>query len=281
MTIRQNTPEWLQMRKEKVGASDAPVIMEVSPWKTPYQLWQDKLSTTVPTQNYAMMRGHEMEPVARAAFEKTMDLLVTPMVKIHPKHEWMMASLDGVDPSGEHIVEIKCAGKDDHALAVSGQIPQKYYPQLQHQLEVCQLERAYYFSFDGFNGVVVMVHRDEKYIKEMISKEQEFLECVNEFNPPKLTERDYVQKNDQSWLDIALKWRSINQQMQLLEKQEKSMREQLISLSENQNCIGGGIKISKSIRKGTVDYTKIPEFINVNLDDYRKSPVEYWKIISN
>src|SRR5271170_7079883 len=140
----QNTPEWEEMRKTKVGASDAPVIMEVSPYKTPYQLWQEKLSLATSKQNYAMQRGHEMEPMARAAFEELTGLMVTPMVKFHPLHAWMMASLDGVDVSGQNIAEIKCAGKEDHEIALSGQIPEKYFPQLQHQLEVCQLEMAYY-----------------------------------------------------------------------------------------------------------------------------------------
>jgi predicted phage-related endonuclease len=42
--MQQQTPEWLEFRKNKIGASDAPIIMETSPWKTPYQLWLEKLS---------------------------------------------------------------------------------------------------------------------------------------------------------------------------------------------------------------------------------------------
>ena len=37
--LTQNTPEWLEFRRKKIGASDAPIILEVSTWKTPYQLW--------------------------------------------------------------------------------------------------------------------------------------------------------------------------------------------------------------------------------------------------
>ncbi len=40
----QNTPEWHAFRRKRIGASDAPVIMGISPWKTPYQLWIEKTS---------------------------------------------------------------------------------------------------------------------------------------------------------------------------------------------------------------------------------------------
>lgn len=278
--VMQNTPEWEELRKDKVGASDAPIIMEVSPWKTPYQLWQEKLSLTTNKKNFAMARGHSMEPEALRALEEQTGLLFRPVVKIHAELTWMMASLDAMDIEGKTIAEIKCPGQVDHQQAVSGSVPEKYFPQLQHQMEVAQVESAYYFSFDGTNGVLLKVYRDDKYIKNLISKEREFWECVQDLVAPKLSSRDYVQKTDEQWLDIASKWRQLNQQIELMEEEEKRLREQLVSLSENQNSAGGGIKLSKQIRKGNVDYSKIDVLKEVNLDQYRRAPVEYWKIIN-
>ncbi len=36
-----------------------------------------------------------------------------PKVVLHPAHDWMMASLDGIDLDGNSIVEIKCPGQTD------------------------------------------------------------------------------------------------------------------------------------------------------------------------
>jgi predicted phage-related endonuclease len=47
-------------------------------------------------------------------------------------------------------------------------------PQVQHQISVCDVDQCYYFSFDGSSGVVVVVERDENFIKRMIEMEHEF-----------------------------------------------------------------------------------------------------------
>ncbi len=52
----QHSNEWLELRKNKIGASDAPIIMKVSPWKTPYRLWEEKLGLTECVSNQAMKR---------------------------------------------------------------------------------------------------------------------------------------------------------------------------------------------------------------------------------
>jgi putative phage-type endonuclease len=153
--LTQNTPEWLEFRRKKIGASDAPIILEVSPWKTPYQLWLEKTSGSLPPSTVRQKRGLELEELARQVFEKKTGMIMFPKVVLHPSLDWMMASLDGIDIDGQAIVEIKCPGQTDHDVAKTGKVPEKYIPQLQHQLAVTGVEIAYYFSFDGNDGVSV------------------------------------------------------------------------------------------------------------------------------
>lgn len=42
--LDQRTDEWLMWRSQGIGASDAPVIMGVSPWSDPVSLWMEKRS---------------------------------------------------------------------------------------------------------------------------------------------------------------------------------------------------------------------------------------------
>jgi putative phage-type endonuclease len=277
--IQQNTPEWLAMRKNYIGASDAPPIVGVSPWTTPYQLWQEKLSLTKEGQKTgAMHRGNVLEEPARHLFESMTGLLTAPEVKFHPTIKYMMASMDGIDVEGKSIVEIKCPNKQDHAIAEAGEIPEKYFPQLQHQLEVCELEMAYYFSFDGETGVIVKVFRDEKYIKELLQKEKEFWECVQELRQPNLTPRDYVQKSTPQLISQTNLLKDIRKQLKELTSKEEEIEKELIMEAGTQNLLVNGISVSRNIRKGTVDYKMIPELQNIDLEQYRKKPIEYWNI---
>ena len=151
--LAQNSPEWLEFRRDKIGASDAPVIMGVSPFKTPYQLYLDKVENMHQPQNSAMKRGHDLEAEARQAFEAMYETLymdkitVVPYVVQSDIYEWMIASLDGLDMGKGVMVEIKCPGQKDHDLAMSGKIPEHYIPQLQHQLFVTGLNKMFYFSY--------------------------------------------------------------------------------------------------------------------------------------
>lgn len=278
----QQTPEWLEFRKGRIGASDAPIIMGVSPWTTPYQLWLEKTSITPPKEkNWAQDRGLTLEDKARKKLEEMTGLCFFPEVVTHPEYEWMMASLDGMELGRKHIAEIKCPGFEDHSTALLGDIPEKYYPQLQHQLEVCGLDMIYYFSFDGENGVLLECHRDDKYIKKMIIKEKAFFNCMQDLIAPDMVDKDHRTRDSELWLKtsqrLILLQPSLKDARSILE-QEEELKKQLISLSEGQSSIGGGVKLSKSLRKGSVEYSRIPELGTVDLDAYRKDPSEVWRV---
>ena len=274
--LEQGSPEWHLFRKTKITATDASVIMGASHWKTRIQLYHEKLSDAPPTPpNERMQRGIDLEPVARDLFTLQTGIQVMPRVVIK---DWAMASLDGIDYLGHNIVEIKCPGEKDHAVAVSGKIPDHYYPQVQHQIYVCDVQFAYYFSFDGIDGVLVKVERDQKYIDKMVEEEKKFYECLINKTPPEPSEGDYIERNDPIWEQCASRWRSVNETIRELEKEEEELRKQLIFLSGESNTKGAGISLCQVQRKGNVDYSKIPELKNVNLDLYRKSAINSWRI---
>lgn len=274
----QQSEEWKQMRRNKIGASDAPVIMEVSPWKTPYELWHDKLMGKDSHQTLAMKRGLKLEEAARDLFMKMTGLVVFPQVLNHPTIEWMMASLDGMDIEQKNIVEIKCANKEDHALAKNGEIPAKYFPQLQHQMEVCGLDSAFYFSFDGEKGVIVEIKRDDDYVNKMIKKEKEFWNCMCEFSPPKMTEKDSTFHQDGMWNELTAEWKEVKTKIRALERREDELKEFLLTMANGKNSHGNGVMVQKVIRKGSINYASIPELSEVNLDNYRTPHVESWRI---
>lgn len=284
----QNTEEWLEYRKNKIGASDAPIIMEVSPWTTPYQLWCSKLSITpAKEQSFAMERGQRLEPQARLMFSLENGIEVEPQVLIHPSNEWMIASLDGITSDKKIAVEIKTAGQEDHKLALCGKIPDKYFPQLQHQLEVSELDSMFYYSFDGHDGVTLKLNRDDKYIKKMVSKEKEFWDCMQDFIAPDMSEKDYEKRNDDVWKEIASNWilfdsqeKEILKKLKEIKSQKDSYREHLITMAKDKNTIGGNVKVSKYPRRSPIDYESIPELKDVNLELYRPKAIEIWRIVS-
>lgn len=276
--LQQGSPEWLSLRKTKITATDASVIMGTSHWKTRIKLYHEKLSNDPPMPpNERMQRGTDLEPVARELFSIQTGIEIKPMVIVK---DWAMASLDGMNVLGTKIVEIKCPGEKDHSIALSGKIPDHYYPQVQHQIYVAGVDMSYYFSFDGIDGVIVEVLRDDKYIAKMLEEEKKFYDCLMTRTQPEPSENDYIERIDEPWKKCALRWQSVTSQIKELEKEEEEIRKQLIFMSGESNTKGAGISLCQIQRKGNVDYSKISELKNVDLDKYRKGSINSWRITS-
>jgi putative phage-type endonuclease len=276
--LTQGTDEWLHFRTSKITATDACVIMGVSKWKTKLELYNEKISENTNTfLNDRMKRGTDLEPMARELFCIQNGVEMYPRVVIK---DWAMASLDGMSEYGNYIVEIKCPGEKDHALALSGKVPDHYYPQIQHQLFVTGLDSAFYYSFDGTDGVTLVVHRDDDYIEKMVAEELKFYECLENKIPPELSQNDYIERNDDLWNLYASQWKSILERMKDLEREQEELRNEIIFLSSEHNTRGGGISVQKVERKGNVDYSKIPELFGIDVDKYRKEPTSNWRITS-
>ena len=281
--IEQGSPEWHELRKTKIGASMAPIIMGASPYSTAYELWQQMVELADPTPvNEFMQRGLDLEGDARDAFTNRTRIKVSPKVGVSSKYEWMMASFDGISDDNKTIVEIKCPGKKDHTTASKGKTPEHYYAQVQHQIAVAEsantIKKAYYFSYAVIPNYLIEVKPDYDYIDKMIEKEKEFIDCVRSFKPPELIERDYITREDNEWRQLTEQWISADSQLNYYAEEEKLARQKLIQHTGQYNTKGFGVRIKKMLRKGSVDYAIIPELENVNLDQYRKENSYYYKV---
>lgn len=275
--LQQGTPEWVEMRNNYIGGSDAPVIMNASPWKTRYQLMEEKLGLSKPFQSQAMKRGIEMEENARSHFEKLTGYVVFPTVVISKKRPWQMASMDGLTIEKDTAVEIKCPGAEDHQLAEKGKVPEHYFPQLQHQMEVCDLDIMFYFSFDGKNGKILEVKRDQSYIDLMNEEEKKFWDLRQKNEMPELSERDFIEMNGIEWRSISDKWKDVYLRLKQIEKEEENLREELIKMSDNRNSRGNGVSLTRYLAKGSVDYHSIPQIKGIDLEAYRKPSSVRWR----
>lgn len=278
----QGTPEWHELRRNSIGASDAAVILGISPWKTRYRLWCEKLGAEQQEETYAMRRGSAMEPQALAAYEKHAGAQFFPEVVFHPKYPFIMASLDGLSLDGKRGVEIKCPGKETINQAKKGDVPQHYYAQLQHQMLCAGLRQMDYYCFDGEEGICITVEFDETFAASMLDEELAFWALVKAKTPPALTDQDYlIKEDDPDWFHHANRLRQIDEQLKALEDEKSYIKEMLIDKSEGRSCKGCGVTLTQSMRKGNVNYAKIPQLADVDLEAYRGKSVQIWTLRIN
>lgn len=276
--MEQNTPEWLEFRRNKIGASDCPAILGISPWTTPYQLWEEKVLGKRKESTDRMTRGQQLEPLALERFMEQTGTAMLPSVVVNPLLDWQMASFDGLSWDGKEFVEIKCPGKETHLWALRGEIPEYYKAQMQHQMCVLDVGYGYYFSFDGENGVVIKVERDDEFIRHLLEKEEEFLWHMKAKEPPELSPKDYTEHCDAPWANLAAEWKEVSAQIKILKEKEQDIRQNLIELCGERSGEGAGIRVKRTPCKGHVHYDQIPELIGVDLTPYRKPFFDRWTI---
>lgn len=274
--LQQGSQEWLSFRKNHITATDVGVILGLNPWKTPYKLWQQKLDLIDQDHvNDAMIEGSKMESKALEFFNKMVESDYKPIVLVSDKYPHLMASLDGINSEGT-ILEIKC-GVKSHQDGLNKEIPSYYYSQMQHQLLVSGADHCTYLTYRADDDYTIQhVKRDEEFIKNIIVESKKFYDCLINFTAPAMTDKDFLQKNDFEWLKKTDEYKKIKREIKRLDEKEVELRNQLVSMCDNQSCQGNGLRVSKTLTKGRIKYDDIPELKEIDVEKYRgKSTVSF------
>jgi predicted phage-related endonuclease len=188
----------------------------------------------------------------------------------HSEHSFLRASLDGYNLQKKRILEIKCPGKEDHAIALKGKVPEKYIWQLVHQLAVTNADSVDYLSFDGTAGVIVPFERDLKLEKKLLPEEMKFWELVQKKTPPELTERDLMEITDPEDIALFEEMKKAKAIADAADEQVEKFVSQIKKKFPNGQIYCSGYQLIKIFRSGTVDLEKIPQLKGIDLDQYRK-----------
>ena len=149
--MEQGSDQWLQWREKGLGGSDVAVILGISPFTTPLQLYKDKLGIEKREYDkYITDKGHYYEGVLRTKFEMTDERDFPPVCMIHKDHSHRRVSLDGWDADTRTVLEIKLVGKDVFKLAKNHQLPEYYMAQMQYQMDIAEAREGVYLA--GIEG---------------------------------------------------------------------------------------------------------------------------------
>lgn len=275
---QQGSTEWKRWRGKGIGSSDASTLLGRNPWKTLQQLFDDKLGRGAPFEgNARTRRGQDLEPIARRIYEERCGDLFKDDIEVHRDYPFIRASYDGVNRELKKVLEIKSPGQKAHADALAGRVPDYYMPQCQWLLMVAGYEDLDYVSFDGDNIVVVPVKADPVMQNELIERAIWFWDCVVQQKPPS----DFTLAKDleAELVPLLEEFKRLDDvcedakaKLALCEAHIKAMTAGLPTVTL------GRAKISRTSRKGAVNYALIPELTNVDLEPYRKPDIEVFQI---
>ena len=175
-----NHAEWLEARKQGVGASEIGTILGVNPYDTPYQLWLRKTGRApMVEENFLMKAGHYLESaIAQFCADETGVEIIKrsagDFIVVDQSRQFLRVSPDRYAwlPNSRHTKEnkviIEC--KSTQKQIFEDDIPLSWFTQVMYQLGVCEMSQAYLawltqgrefgykhivFDADFYNDVIV------------------------------------------------------------------------------------------------------------------------------
>ena len=173
-------------RTKGIGGSDVAAICGVSPWKTPLQIYLEKIGEAAGSpDNPAMAYGRMIEPVIRQWYEQhTGQAVAVPGPLQHPRYSYLIAHLDGLTP--DRVVEIKTARSSvDWGDPGSDQVPVYYQTQVQFYMMLAGRPITDLpVSFHGTAPEIYTIREDAEIQEVLLEMCVKFWESVQKRHPP-------------------------------------------------------------------------------------------------
>ena len=195
-TKQMNYQQWLEVRKQGIGSSDAATACGLNPYMSMLELWMIKtgrMQQNIEDESvgYAPLYwGKQLEPLVAEYYSMHTNNKVRRVNAVlqHPDEDkhFMLANLDYAVVGNDEvqILECKTVGEYGAKLWRDG-VPLYVLCQVQHQLAVTGKQAAHICALIcGHETKIFKVTRNETVIKYLINAERYFWECVEKDVPP-------------------------------------------------------------------------------------------------
>lgn len=193
---------WLRERRRGIGASDAPALMGLSTFTTPFQLYREKVreddDMVQPEQHESAYWGHVLENLVAEEFERR-----TGMEVFEPgdgvefwseDHPYMRASIDRylIGPGGKMDSFLECKTRSSYAEKYwVTEVPLDVKIQVQHTMTVTGDAHAYVAALIGGQKFVWwQLEHDPALEAEILAVESAFWNRVRRREPPPQEAKD-------------------------------------------------------------------------------------------
>jgi hypothetical protein len=161
----QRSQEWLELRVQMITASDVASAIGDNHYESQDSFVKKKVMKIKWAGNAATEHGTLLEPLVRDLYDTRTGRKSHEIGLVrHKLYPWLGASPDGVTEDGL-LIEIKCP----LTRKIEAKVPKYYFPQVQLQLEITDLEECDFIQYRpaGPQGaeqfVVVRVKRDREW----------------------------------------------------------------------------------------------------------------------
>lgn len=170
--------EWLGIRRQGIGGSDAAAIMGANPYHSPLAVYFDKIGAVAERETTeAMRQGSDLEGYVAERFTEETGLKVRRLNRMlcHPDAPWMLANIDRSVVGMEAGLECKTTSVNNKSDFDGGVVPETYLWQCAHYLAVTGWS-TWYLAVLVLNKSfhVFRIDRNDAHITALMEREKAF-----------------------------------------------------------------------------------------------------------
>lgn len=180
--------EWLKLRSQYIGGSDAAAVVGLNPFSSPYALWAEKTGQ-IPcfAGNLATEVGTFLEEFVAQKFAAETGKKVRKCNQsfLNSDYPFAIANIDREIVGEDAGLEIKTTSELNMKKFKGGEYPANYYCQCVHYIAMTGKQRWYLAVLIGNRDFQwFTIERDEAEIAALMGAEADFWELVKNRTPP-------------------------------------------------------------------------------------------------
>lgn len=286
--IEQRSEQWFNARKGKLTGSNIGAALGVNPFKTPDDLIRQMVreyhgANSEFVSNVATEYGTAHEQLAQFDYEMTTGNTVKECgFFVHPEHEWLGASPDGLI-GDDGLIEIKCPyGLRNESIPVFKNLSdqQHYYAQVQIELACTGRKWCDFYQWTpNGGGKIERVDYDAYWFGDNLPALEMFYQrFLSELDNPDHLEEKHKEINTHQAKLLLDEYQDLTDSIEQATERKKEVFDELVKLAKGRNSLIWGRKLTQVERKGSVDYKAIPQLKGVDLEQFRKKPTSFWRL---
>lgn len=282
----ESIEHWLDLRLSDITSTECSALFGASPYMTEFELWHNKKNKVVVKlkENERMKWGKRLEHAIASGIAEDLSIFATPFTEYVRLPELRAGSsfdFTAIDKEGKKsILEIKNVDylqMKEKWIVEDGEVveaPPHIEIQVQHQLMVSGLEKAYIGALVGGNSLTIIERgRDERIIKRLINKIESFWKSIEDGNPPSPDyERDssficsiYDQAKEgkisnatHEISSLARSYKEASERESIASKEKSAIKAKIIEIiKDNEKVLGEDFTIScGNVKPKTISYER-------------------------
>lgn len=182
--------EWLAIRHQYIGGSDAAAVIGLSPYKSAYTLWAEKTNKIPPFEGNILTRvGAHLEDLIAQLFEEETGKKVRRKnaTMVNDLYPYACANIDRAIVGENAFLEIKTTTSIPAIKQINKaeEFPELYYAQVVHYMAVGNYDHAFLAVLINCRDLKIFeLKRDQAEIDALMNAEAEFWKHVQDDTPP-------------------------------------------------------------------------------------------------